>query len=160
MVISPEAAATSAPQAPAAASVAATATAKAVTATKAAGPTAVPAAAAAAATSTEAKPAAGRKLRFGAAQVPGGRQFALRMSGKIAGLSGSAEKGGFSVVIAGALSLDRAGPISSALKGVSRAMIINRGDHAELSISFVDGKQPQYQVTADGSTLYVTIQDV
>lgn len=154
MVISPEAAAETAPQAPAAA----TTTAKAATATKPAVPTAVPAAAATAA--TEAKPAAGRKLRFGAAQVPGGRQFALRMSGKIAGLSGSAEKGGFSVVIAGALSLDRAGPISSALKSVSRAMIINRGDHAELSISFVDGKQPQYQVTADGSTLYVTIQDV
>jgi hypothetical protein len=39
-------------------------------------------------------------------------------------------------------------------------MIINRGDHAELSIQFVDGKQPLYQVSADGSTLYVVIQDV
>lgn len=164
MVISPEGAAASgpeatAPQAPATAA-ATTAKATAATATKAPPSAASTAPAAAAASSTEVKPAPPRKLRFGAAQVPGGRQFALRMSGKIAGITGSAEKGGFNVAIAGALSLDRAGPISSALKAVSRAMIINKGDHAELSISFVDGKQPQYQVTADGSTLYVTIQDV
>jgi hypothetical protein len=153
MVIAPEAAQAAMPAAGAQKPAAVPAATKAPAASPA------PATAAPALTSADAKPAA-KKLRFGATQVPNGRQFALRMSGKIAGLQGSAEKGGFSVVIAGALSLDRAGPISSALKGVSRAMIINRGDHAELSISFVDGKQPLYQISADGSTLYVVIQDV
>jgi hypothetical protein len=133
---------------------AATAAAKPAAATAAAKP-----AAATATSSADSKPTADRKLRFGAARVPGGRQFALRMSGKITGLQGSADKGGFSVTIAGVLSLDRAGPISSAVKNVSRAMIINRGDHAEFSIRFVDGKQPMYQVSADGNTLYVVIQD-
>jgi hypothetical protein len=153
MVIAPEAVPAAGAQKPAAAPAAAAGATKAPAASPA------PATAASAIAGADAKPAA-KKLRFGAAQVPGGRQFALRMSGKIAGLSGSAEKGGFTVVVAGALSLDRAGPISSALKSVSRAMIINRGDHAELSISFVDGKQPLYQISADGNTLHVVIQDV
>jgi hypothetical protein len=39
-------------------------------------------------------------------------------------------------------------------------MVINRGDHAELTIRFDQGKRPAYQVVAEGSTLYVTIQDL
>ena len=117
-------------------------------------PVAGPAPAAAA----DPKPAP-RKLRFGATRVPGGRQFALRMSAPIQSLDGAADRGGFTVIIHGCLSLDRAGPIGSAHKSVSRAMVINKGDHAELSVRFSDGKQPAYKVNADGSTLYITIAD-
>jgi hypothetical protein len=161
MVVAPEAAAATEPTGAAKAAPAPQVSAGSPKQAKSPAPGVAPAApTAAAVASTDAKSSGNHKLRFGAAQVPGGRQFALRMSGRITGLQGSAEHGGFSVVIAGALSLDRAGPISSAHKSVSRAMIINRGDHAEFSVSFVDGKQPLYQVTADGNTLYVVIQDV
>jgi hypothetical protein len=126
---------------------------------------AVVASPAVAATTTAAVPAsaagsATRKLRFGAASAPRGRRFALRMSGKIQTLSGSEDPGGFSVHVAGCLALDRAGPIASAHSAVERSMVINRGDHAELTIRFDQGKRPAYQVVAEGSTLYVTIQDL
>jgi hypothetical protein len=119
---------------------------------------AAPAPAPAVTSSAAASPA--RKLRFGAAQAPRGRRFALRMSGKIHSLTGSDDAGGFSVHVAGCLALDRAGPIASAHGAVERSMIINRGDHAELTIRFDQGKRPAYQVVAEGSTLYVTIQDL
>jgi hypothetical protein len=107
-----------------------------------------------------AKPAAaGPALRFGAAQVPRARRFTLRMSGRVRGLQGAADAGGFNVTVLGALSLDRAGPISSAHKAVQRAMIINKGDRAELNIRFADGKRPAYQVTAEGNALHVLLQD-
>jgi hypothetical protein len=118
-----------------------------------------PGASAAANANPGAKPEPSRKLRFGAATVPKGRRFALRMSGRIQSLQGVADKGGFTLTIPGTLSLDRAGPISSAVKSVQRAMVVNKGDHAELSIRFADGKQPAYQVSADGSTLYLVIED-
>ena len=38
-------------------------------------------------------------------------------------------------------------------------MVINKGDRAELSIRFADGKRPAFQVSAEGTTLYVLIQD-
>jgi hypothetical protein len=38
-------------------------------------------------------------------------------------------------------------------------MIINKGDRAELAIRFADGKRPAYQVSAQGNTLQVLIQD-
>ena len=121
--------------------------------------TVVASAAVATVASADEKPAASRKLRFGAARVPGGRQFSLRMSARIQSIQGTAERDGFTVIINGALSLDRAGPLSSGHKSVSRAMVINKGDHAELNVRFSDGKQPAYQVYADGTTLYITIQD-
>jgi hypothetical protein len=101
-----------------------------------------------------------RALRFGAAEVRHGRRFALRMSAPVQALQGVSDAGGFSVVISGSLSLDRAGPIGSSVKAVQRAMIINKGDRAELSIRFVGGKSPAYQVSAEGSTVYVVIEDV
>jgi hypothetical protein len=60
----------------------------------------------------------------------------------------------------GSLSLDRAGPISAAHKGVERAMVLNKGDRSELTIRFANGKRPSYQVRGDGQTLYVVIEDV
>jgi hypothetical protein len=122
-------------------------------------PSAAVAAGSAVASAPLAAPAA-RKLRFGAASAPRGRRFALRMSGRIQNLSGSDDPGGFTVNIAGCLALDRAGPIASAHGAVERSMVINRGDHAELTIRFDQGKHPAYQVVAEGSTLYVTIQDL
>ena len=122
-------------------------------------PSAAVAAGSAVVSAPVAAPAA-RKLRFGAASAPRGRRFALRMSGRIQNLSGSDDPGGFTVNIAGCLALDRAGPIASAHGAVERSMVINRGDHAELTIRFDQGKHPAYQVVAEGSTLYVTIQDL
>ena len=36
-------------------------------------------------------------------------------------------------------------------------MILNRGDHAELIVRFVEGKEPTYQVRAVGNALQITI---
>lgn len=115
-----------------------------------------------ASTGTKPEPAAvsAHGLRFGASKVPRGHRFALRMSARIQSLQGAPDKGGFTLMIPGVLSLDRAGPISSAIKTVKRAMIVNKGDHAELSIRFADDKQPAYQVSAEGSTLYLLIEDM
>ncbi|MFI5309080.1 MAG: PilZ domain-containing protein [Polyangiales bacterium] len=114
-----------------------------------------------AAVATAAGPAkqAARKLRFGASELRNAKRFSLRMTGRVQELQGTADKGGFTVVISGGLSLDRAGPISSSTKSVARAMVINKGDRAELSIRFADGRQPAYQVTADGNTVYISIED-
>jgi hypothetical protein len=81
------------------------------------------------------------------------------MSTRVQNLSGVSDASGFTITALGSLSLDRAGPIASAHKSVARAMIINKGDRAELSIRFADGKKPAYQVSAEGTTLYVLIQD-
>ena len=109
---------------------------------------------------TSVGPSGKGKLRFGAAQVSNGKRFNLRMSAPIKALEGAADVAGFTVVAHGGLALDRAGPISSALPAVKRSMIINKGDRAELTIRFNDGKNPAYQVTADGNTLSVLIQDI
>lgn len=99
------------------------------------------------------------KMRFGADKVPYARRFTLRMSNAVKSVEGAADDGGFTVKLMGTLSLDRAGPISSAHKAVQRSMVINRGDRAELTIRFVDGKRPAYQVSAEGHTVHVSIED-
>jgi len=84
------------------------------------------------------------KLRFGAAQVPKGRRFAFADEQRACSrFEGVPDKGGFTVTVPGVLSLDRAGPISSALKSVKRAMVVNKVRSRELSIRFADGKQPR-----------------
>jgi hypothetical protein len=120
-----------------------------------------PKAAQAAPQAAPAPKAAPRAMRFGASTAPSSAQtFALRMSKPIASINGIADAGGFTVVIKGSLSLDRAGPISASHRGVARAMVLNKGDSSELTIRFADGKKPAYQVRADGQTLYVVIEDV
>jgi hypothetical protein len=124
-----------------------------------------PAAPKAAQAAPQAEPAATkpapRAMRFGASSVPSKAQtFALRMSKPIQSINGLADAGGFTIIVNGSLSLDRAGPISASHRGVARAMVLNKGDRAELTIRFADGKRPTYQVRADGQTLYVVIEDV
>ena len=40
---------------------------------------------------------------------------------------------------------------------IERAMILNRGDHSELTIRFVEGRDPAYRVEARGATLELTV---
>ena len=61
------------------------------------------------------------------------------------------------VTIPNSLSLDRAGPIASNHPLVERAMILNRGDHAELTITFVEGRRPAYRVVARNSAIELVI---
>lgn len=96
-------------------------------------------------------------LLFGAADVPHGRTTTLRMSLPVTAIEGESDSTGFTVTFHGALSLDRAGPIAAANPSVERAAILNRGDHAVLTVRFVAGRTPAYRVEATGSTATVTI---
>jgi hypothetical protein len=109
------------------------------------------------ATPPGAQPAAATASSFGAATVPGGRSFTLRMTRPVAGLAGRRDPKGFDVRIEGALTLDRAAPIAASHPLVETAMIINRGDHADLSIRFRDGRVPPYRVVARGAAVEVVL---
>ncbi|QQR91221.1 MAG: hypothetical protein IPJ88_05680 [Myxococcales bacterium] len=94
---------------------------------------------------------------FGAGSVRGARSYTLRMSQTVKDLQGSKAPDGFRVRIPGSLSLDKAGPIAEANPQVARAMILNHGDYAELSVFFEAGQHPGYRVVAKGSSLEVSI---
>jgi hypothetical protein len=94
---------------------------------------------------------------FGAKHVPNAQRFTLRMSGPVGALQGSSDRTGFTVIVAGALSLDKAGPIAASHKSVARAMVLNKGDRSELTIRFVDGKSPAFRVTGRGAELELLI---
>jgi hypothetical protein len=79
------------------------------------------------------------------------------MSKPITSLQGIPEQEGFTVVIPGALSLDRAGPIAAAHPLVKRSTIVNKGDHAVLTISFSRGASPVYRVAGKGAVLEIVI---
>ena len=79
------------------------------------------------------------------------------MSAPIKTLQGSSDRTGFRVVIAGARSLDKASPISASHKAIAQAMVLNKGDGAELSIRFVEGKSPAFRVNAHGNELELLI---
>lgn len=96
-------------------------------------------------------------LEFGAPEVPRGRTTTLRMSAPVQGIEGQADEGGFTITIRGALSLDRAAPLAAASSSIERASIINRGDHAVLTIRFVTGRTPAYRVVAHDTSLDITI---
>lgn len=95
---------------------------------------------------------------FGAAKVPRGRTYTLRMNNEVESLEGDEVDRGFVVQVPGALSLDRASPIAISHTAVARSMILNRGDHSELTIEFIPGKQPAYQVKANGRSLEITLE--
>lgn len=96
--------------------------------------------------------------RFGEASVPNGRVFTLRMSGPVKSLEGEAREDGFSVRIPGRLALDRASPIATSHRAVARALILNRGEYAELTLEFLPGMRPKYQVVAKESSIEVTLE--
>jgi hypothetical protein len=94
---------------------------------------------------------------FGQESVSNGETYSLRMSQPVRSVAGRALSNGFVVEIAGALSLDRAGPIARNHPLVERAVILNRGDHAELTIEFTEGAAPAYRVVPRGPAIEVTI---
>jgi hypothetical protein len=96
--------------------------------------------------------------RFGAAKLTRAKRFPLRVSAPVTELHGTADAEGFKVIIPGVHPVSRAAPLRSANRAVASAMIVNRGDHSELSVRFVKGMKPAYQVTGEGDTLYVAIQ--
>jgi hypothetical protein len=113
---------------------------------------------AAASAAVAGEPATRRSLVFGQAQAPAGKRYTLRMSAPVRELKGIPDKGGFTVIIPGALSLDRAGPIGANHRAVQRSMILNKGDRAELTIRFAEGKQPAYQVKAVDDAIEIVIE--
>jgi hypothetical protein len=100
---------------------------------------------------------ASRSSVFGATSVRNGTSIALRMTRPVSQIEGTEFDHGFSVTIPGALSLDRAAPISAQNALVRRAMILNHGDHSVLTVRFSEGRTPAYRVQARGSSLEVTI---
>jgi len=94
---------------------------------------------------------------FGAASVSDGRSATIRMSQPVTTLRGQPLDDGFTVTVPGALALDRAAPIAAANPSIERAMILNRGDHAVLTIRFVAGRTPPYRVAARGRAIEIVI---
>jgi len=86
-----------------------------------------------------------------------GRRFTLRMTAPVKSLRGVPDAGGFTVHVPGALSLDRAGPIAASHRAVRRSMILNKGDHAELTIRFSPDTTPAYRVRGNGTALEIII---
>jgi hypothetical protein len=84
--------------------------------------------------------------------------FVLRMSGPVKGLEGDAREDGFSVRVPGRLALDRASPIATSHRAVARALILNRGEYSELTVEFLPGMRPKYQVVGKDNTLEVTLE--
>jgi hypothetical protein len=105
-----------------------------------------------------ANPASSAPRVFGAAEVHNGRTFALRMSGPVETVEGEARDDGFTVRVPGRLALDRASPIATSHRAVARAMILNRGNYAELTVDFLPGFNPKYQVVAKDNTIEVTLE--
>jgi hypothetical protein len=96
---------------------------------------------------------------FGDPSVSNARTFLIRMSRPVDAIEGTRLTDGFRVRIPGSLSLDRAGPIASTHPHVERSMILNRGDHAELTIRFTEGRTPTYRVVARGSAIEILISE-
>lgn len=103
-------------------------------------------------------PVSGSPTLFGDTEVPRGRAHTLRMSGPVHEIRGIREPDGFSVAIMGVLSLDRASPMVLENAAIERATMMNRGDHAVLTVRFVPGRTPLYQVVARGSAIDVTVE--
>ncbi len=99
-------------------------------------------------------------LSFGESSVPNGRTFSLRMSGPVQSVEGERREDGFTVRIPGRLALDRASPIATSHRAVARAMILNRGDYAELTVDFLPGLRPKYQVVGKDAAIEVTLERI
>ncbi|MEZ4286969.1 MAG: PilZ domain-containing protein [Polyangiales bacterium] len=95
---------------------------------------------------------------FGYENVPNADKWVLEMSNVVERIEGTSNSSGFSVNIPNALSHTRAGPIAASHPLVSTAMIMNYGDHSELSLTFEPTANPSYRVTAVGSTIEVVVE--
>jgi hypothetical protein len=98
------------------------------------------------------------KLAFGAPDVANGRTFVLRMSGPVQEIEGETRADGFTVRVPGRLALDRASPIATSHRAVARALILNRGDYAELTVGFLPGMTPKYRVIGKDNAIEVTLE--
>ncbi|MEM9192542.1 MAG: hypothetical protein AAGF12_25430, partial [Myxococcota bacterium] len=94
---------------------------------------------------------------FGSPSVENGETFRLRMSGPVTGLDGQPLDDGFRVTVVGTLSLDPAGPIARSHSLVEESRILNRGDHAELTIRFAQDRRPAYRVEVRGNGIEIQI---
>ncbi len=99
----------------------------------------------------------GKAPFFGSASVPQGRSFLIRMSQPVERIIGKADDSGFEVTVPGSLALDRAGPIAAAHSSVSKSMIVNRGDRAELTMRFAPGRTPTFRVVGRGSAIEIIV---
>lgn len=117
----------------------------------------------AAAVASEARPQSAirsSKTRFGASDLPHANRFPIRMSAPVSALEGNAASDGFTVTVAGAQALDPAAPLVARFPElISKAKIRNRNGVAQLEVHFVNAKRPLYQVSAEGSTLYIALRD-
>jgi hypothetical protein len=120
-------------------------------------PTAPGVAATSAATAGATAPATSGAREFGDATVSRPQTFTLRMSREVSGISGRRDPAGFDLRIDGALTLDRAAPIAASHPAVATAIIINRGDHADLAVRFREGMAPAYRVVVRGAAIEVAI---
>jgi hypothetical protein len=120
-------------------------------------PTAPGMAAAPAAAAGAPLPANSGAREFGDATVSRPQTFTLRMSREVAGISGRRDPAGFDLRIDGALTLDRAAPIAASHPAVATAIIINRGDHADLAVRFREGMAPAYRVVVRGAAIEIAI---
>jgi len=106
-------------------------------------------------------PSASATAIVGDPEVPNGRTFLLGMNGPVQTLQpGPAREDGFTIRIPGRRAGDPAAPIASQHKAVSRAVILNRSGYAELTIDFVPGVRPRYQVRGKDNALEITIERV
>jgi hypothetical protein len=108
-------------------------------------------------TSDKADKAGRGSITFGHKNVPNAKRFLLRTTAPVTTLQGKTEPNGFSVSISGTRAIDRAAPIADTTKSVARSRILNRGNSAELTIQFVEGKSPAYRVIAQPAGLEVLI---
>ena len=94
---------------------------------------------------------------FGAEDVPRARDYTITMSVPVGTLRGRELDNGFEVIIPGSLARGPAGPIARSHAHVARSRILNHGDHATLTIEFVEGRSPAYRVSARGTQLQIAI---
>lgn len=100
-------------------------------------------------------------IEFGQRQIKNPKRFLLRMSEKVKALEGTAEPGGFSVLIPGNKAIDKAAIIIKAgHPAVATATIKNNlaAHSARLHVTFVPGKAPAFRVTGHGSALEILIE--
>jgi len=88
--------------------------------------------------------------------VPHGNVLRLRMDGAIEKINGAAQPTGFTVVIPSRRSLEAAAPLAARDGRIASIKVVNDAAGAELSVTFKDGV-PNYAVRAKGETLEIVL---